>query len=366
MDKALEEVQALVTERMKLFSWVLMSQISALILLVKILVGRWCLTKRIELRQQQHQSRLGVLQILLLHPGPQERRLQGVPGRIVNQVEEEIQIASLPIEVGRRITWHHHPGLLLLYNMVRSGVQERVQPSPAESAWQDSKPGGRGNTNSQSTNGGWEKNYMAPPPRIAPPLQHGWKWGARAGAKGVPPSPAESLNEDIYDEEDKDMIEDSDDIYCDGFDSDESQKSHETRENNKLFKEFFDILDKLTLEETNSSIWQWHCPACQDGPGAINCYKGLQPLMAHAKTKGQTRVKLHREFAELLDEVLIRKGTSVIHVEGESNIKFEMRSYKDILVTPMKQMSEENQQLHLYKNRLDKNQRHTKGLVESL
>ena len=34
--------------------------------------------------------------------------------------------------------------------------------------------------------------------------------------------------------------------------------------------------------------------------------------MTHAKTKGSNRVKLHREFAELLDEELRRRGTSVI------------------------------------------------------
>jgi hypothetical protein len=35
-------------------------------------------------------------------------------------------------------------------------------------------------------------------------------------------------------------------------------------------------------------------------------------LITHAKTKGSKRVKLHRELAELLDEELSRRGTSVI------------------------------------------------------
>ncbi|MBA0690184.1 hypothetical protein Goari_007877, partial [Gossypium aridum] len=39
---------------------------------------------------------------------------------------------------------------------------------------------------------------------------------------------------------------------------------------------------------------------------------GLLPLVTHAKTKGSKRVKLHRELAELLDEELRRRGTSVI------------------------------------------------------
>nr|KYP69506.1 hypothetical protein KK1_008697 [Cajanus cajan] len=51
---------------------------------------------------------------------------------------------------------------------------------------------------------------------------------------------------------------------------------------------------------------------CQGGPGAIDWYRGLQPLMTHAKTKGSKRVKIHRELAILLDEELHRRGTSVI------------------------------------------------------
>ncbi|OMO61141.1 hypothetical protein COLO4_33528 [Corchorus olitorius] len=71
-------------------------------------------------------------------------------------------------------------------------------------------------------------------------------------------------------------------------------------------------LDKLSIEEINNPDRQWHCPACQGGPGAIDWYRGLQPLVTHAKTKGSKRVKLHRELAELLDEELRRRGTSVI------------------------------------------------------
>ncbi|KAI3984639.1 hypothetical protein MKX01_004002, partial [Papaver californicum] len=161
---------------------------------------------------------------------------------------------------------------------------------------------------------------MAPPAQIPPPLERGWQWGARDVQ--VQPYAVENVEDDIDDEDDEDMIEDSDDdIYSDVCDSDESQKSHETRKKNKQLKKFFDILDKLSLEETNSSMQQWHCPACQKGPGEIDWYNGLQPLMAHAKTKGSRRVKLHREFAEFLDEELRQKGTSVVPV-GEVHGKW--------------------------------------------
>ncbi|KAJ6422904.1 hypothetical protein OIU84_027811 [Salix udensis] len=135
-------------------------------------------------------------------------------------------------------------------------------------------PTGRGTARPQTFNRGVQSNYAAPQPVIRPPLEHGWS--------------------------------------CDDFDSDTSQQSHETRKSSRWFKKFFDSLDSLSIEEINEPARQWHCPACQGGPGAIDWYRGLQPLITHAKTKGAKRVKLHRELAELLDEELSRRGTSII------------------------------------------------------
>ncbi|KAI3851857.1 hypothetical protein MKW98_019856 [Papaver atlanticum] len=148
---------------------------------------------------------------------------------------------------------------------------------------------------------------------IPPPLPHGCQQGARDVQ--VQPNVLEKAKDDIDSEDDEDMNEYSDnDIFPDGSNSDESQKSHESCKNKKLFKKFFDILDKLSLDETNSSMRPWHCPACQNGPGEIDWFCGLQPLMTHAKTKVSKNAKLHRQFAELLDEELSRKGTSVVPV----------------------------------------------------
>ncbi|PPD70472.1 hypothetical protein GOBAR_DD32646 [Gossypium barbadense] len=132
---------------------------------------------------------------------------------------------------------------------------------------------GRGNSRPQIVNKSLDNHQVPSNPVIRPPLEHGWNWQSR---------------------------------------TDSSQKSHETRKKNRWFKKFFDSLDKLRVEEINDPARQWHCPACQGGPGAIDWYRGLQPLGTHAKTKGSKRVKLHRELAELLDEELRRRGTSVI------------------------------------------------------
>lgn len=35
-------------------------------------------------------------------------------------------------------------------------------------------------------------------------------------------------------------------------------------------------------------------------------------MMTHAKTKGSSRLKVHRELAELLEEELCQRGTSVV------------------------------------------------------
>ena len=184
------------------------------------------------------------------------------------------------------------------------------------------RPAGRGNGRPQIPTSGYESNNVASNPLIRPPLEHGWNWQSRAGSKqsksvdmeAAPESPVKN-NNDVDDEGEDgfDAMEDTDDdLMSDDYDSDTSQKSHETRKKSKWFNKFFKNLDGLTVEQINDPERQWHCPACQGGPGAIDWYRGLQPLMTHAKTKGSKRVKIHRELAELLDEELRRRGTSVI------------------------------------------------------
>ncbi|XP_065875051.1 protein SUPPRESSOR OF GENE SILENCING 3 [Euphorbia lathyris] len=185
----------------------------------------------------------------------------------------------------------------------------------------EKRPAGRGNNRPQSSN-----NSMAPVPAIRPPLEHGWNWQARAGAtaeKGpedgqqqdehFEDNKGNSAEDEDEDDDDADDMDDSDvELMSDGFDSDESVKSYETRKKNKWFKKLFESLDSLTVEQINEPARQWHCPACQGGPGAIDWYKGMQPLIAHAKTKRSKRVRLHRELAELLEEELHRRGTTVV------------------------------------------------------
>ncbi|KAK8530080.1 hypothetical protein V6N13_102958 [Hibiscus sabdariffa] len=117
------------------------------------------------------------------------------------------------------------------------------------------------------------------------------------------------LNE--YDNNDPDVVYDSDDFDDYGFDSDEEEKSHEARKKNKWFNSFFQRLEKLSVEEIISPVQQWHCPACQGGPGAIDWYRGVQPLLTHSMTKTTRRAKMHRVFAELLVEEMRRRGTFI-------------------------------------------------------
>ncbi|GMI92843.1 SUPPRESSOR OF GENE SILENCING 3 [Hibiscus trionum] len=195
---------------------------------------------------------------------------------------------------------------------------------------------GRGNPRPQMVKKSLDNNPMPHNPAIRPPLEHGWNWQSRPGSnisKGSQVSNGKDNEEDndgddIDDDSvDDDAFDDSDDeLLTDEFDSDSSQKSHETRKKNRWFKKLFETLDRLSIEEINDPERQWHCPACQGGPGAIDWYRGLQPLVTHAKTKGAKRVKLHRELAELLDEELRRRGTSVVPA-GEAYGKW--RGLKD-------------------------------------
>ncbi|CAJ1937665.1 unnamed protein product [Sphenostylis stenocarpa] len=189
------------------------------------------------------------------------------------------------------------------------------------------RPAGRGNARPQLNSSESESSNVTSSPLIQPPLEHGWNWQSRTGSKqpwGVDDNMVKDeitegspvKNDGSVDEEGEegfDAMEDTDDdVMSDDYESDTSQKSHEIRKKNKWFKAFFENLDSLSIETINEPERQWHCPACRGGPGAIDWYRGIQSLMTHAKAKGSKRVKIHREFAEILDEELRRRGTAVI------------------------------------------------------
>ncbi|KAF8087573.1 hypothetical protein N665_0578s0026 [Sinapis alba] len=179
-------------------------------------------------------------------------------------------------------------------------------------AWGTQVSAGRG----QAMNRGYGGT---PAPVTRPPLEGGWNWQSRAGSaqrtvtEEVPEVDDEDVDNVSEGEDDCDALDDDsdEDLASDDYDSDVSQQSHGTRKQSKWFKKFFDSLDSLSIEQINEPQRQWHCPACQNGPGAIDWYN-LQPLLAHARTKGARRVKLHRELAEVLDKDLQMRGASVI------------------------------------------------------
>ncbi|KAI7749376.1 hypothetical protein M8C21_000726 [Ambrosia artemisiifolia] len=131
----------------------------------------------------------------------------------------------------------------------------------------------------------------------------------------LPPLPGARANMAVlqrYEVEDhNDSYESDDELNYDEYDSDENPISHEVRKKNRWFADFFETLDSLTVDQINEPTRQWHCPACQDGPGAIDWYCSILALVAHAKTKGSKRVKIHRDLAEILEEDLRRKGATV-------------------------------------------------------
>ncbi|KAG5248521.1 protein SUPPRESSOR OF GENE SILENCING [Salix suchowensis] len=108
--------------------------------------------------------------------------------------------------------------------------------------------------------------------------------------------------------------DDDDFLFGSDSDLDASENSYDVLKKSKWFNAFFDDFDKLTVEEINSRARKWHCPACKGGPGAIDWYRGIDPLAYHAKTKKTRRVKLHRMFSEILDEEMHKKGGLVTPV----------------------------------------------------
>jgi len=60
----------------------------------------------------------------------------------------------------------------------------------------------------------------------------------------------------------------------------------------------------------------------------IEWFRGLQPLLTHAKTRRSKRVKLHRKLSKLLEEELRRRGTTVVQA-GEMLGKWNGVKEKD-------------------------------------
>ncbi|CAN6475416.1 unnamed protein product [Victoria cruziana] len=194
----------------------------------------------------------------------------------------------------------------------------------------------RGNVKAQTSNSGnsWQSNYMAPPPSIPPPLQNAWQRAKREG-QSVPTGnstiavetvglhPQEQLDQvgdsrpdteahpNVSSEEDVELNDSDYDLLSDEA-SDDNEIDDDNIKKSKWFKNFFESLESLTVEQINEPSRQWHCPACQEGPGATVWYKGMQPLVTHAKTKGTQRVKLHRKLADLLEKELVKRGASII------------------------------------------------------
>ncbi|KAF2301699.1 hypothetical protein GH714_028713 [Hevea brasiliensis] len=167
------------------------------------------------------------------------------------------------------------------------------------------------------------------------------------------------------DDSDSDALPDTDD-----YDSEASPRSPESCKKSKWFKKFLEGLEYLSTEEINDPARQWLCPSCQGVAGAIKWYLGLQTLMKHAKTKGSRRLRLHRELAQLLEEKLHGSLATSAALGGEAcgkpKLKYEMRSYEEMVVNGIRQMSEDNLQLPWLQNRVAEQQSHAKDLEESI
>lgn len=171
-----------------------------------------------------------------------------------------------------------------------------------------------------------------PSPAVPPALKNGWDWSARVASAhpkdNSPVADDDKASEHDAEDNELDFLDESDDdLQSDDFDSDVAEMSYEMRKKNPWFKQLFESLDSLTVTEINDPERQWHCPACKGGPGAIEWFTGLQSLMTHAKTKG-LRVKIHRELAELLEEELRQRGTSVVP-PGEVYGRWDGIEFKD-------------------------------------
>lgn len=200
----------------------------------------------------------------------------------------------------------------------RSGNGSLHPPENGRVQHSDHRPAARGSPRSLPQNKHTETKLQAPCPVMTAPLANGLQWVPKsrsssserddAPTSGSDPEMDNGEDYDSYDDDsDDDMVDDT----SGDFDSKAAEKNFETRKRHKLLKSIFELLEKLSVEQINEKTRQWHCPACKNVRGGVTWYKGLQPLMNHARTKGSKRVKLHRELAALLEEELYRTGVSM-------------------------------------------------------
>ncbi|CAM0883678.1 unnamed protein product [Alopecurus aequalis] len=221
---------------------------------------------------------------------------------------------------GRGVSWIKKPGQAAGRGQPVSSSSSNWNSNggssgPPRNNWavpSDRRPAARDNPRPPSqTNSRQPERQAVPNPVVAPPLASVWQQRPRLSG---PESSKVDVSSSSFDPEtDSSDVEDSsDDDMSDDDDSDASAKSFRTRKNNKWFKSFFEEINTLTVEQVLEPTKPWHCPACKNGPGAIDWFKGLQSLVTHASTKGSRRVKLHRELASLLEEEMSGRGTTVV------------------------------------------------------
>lgn len=223
---------------------------------------------------------------------------------------------SVPQYQGHR-PWGH-PNVVQKLGLQSNNASESAGSWPTLAA-EPRRPAGRSNATTAVVNQVGDGNQKLLLPVAAAPKTHVWNRtaGRNQNNQNIQTATTEDPISDGVENEDDDDVSDvdydfDDDMLSDEYDSDSTTKSHESRKKNRWFKELFECMDNLTVDQFSDPERRWHCPACKGGPGAIDWYRGLQPLITHAKTKGSSRVKLHRELAQLLDEELQRRGTSAI------------------------------------------------------
>ncbi|KAI3711850.1 hypothetical protein L1987_70399 [Smallanthus sonchifolius] len=214
----------------------------------------------------------------------------------------------------------------------------------------------------------------------------GWNWNSRPGnpwqsGNTVPNPQPFGVEEHVEDDNENEEIDESDDeLLSDEYDSDEIPKSHEERKKNPcgialLVRMVLVLLTGIaykgaTVNPAGESYGQWM--------GLNEVVKDKEivwpPMVVIMNTQleqDESDKWVGMGNQELLDYFGSYEAVRARHSygprghKGKSKLKFEMVSYQEKVVNQLKQMNEDNQQLHLYKNKVVKEQKHSKALEES-
>ncbi|MFQ6638312.1 hypothetical protein Gotur_016988, partial [Gossypium turneri] len=197
---------------------------------------------------------------------------------------------------------------------------------------------GRGNSRPQIVNKSLDNHQVPSNPVIRPPLEHGWNWQSKTkGSKRV------KLHRELAELLDEELRRRGTSVIPAGEAFGKWRGLKDDEKDHEIVWPPMVIIMNTRLQQDDND----------------KGHRGMSLLIFESTARGYLEAeRLHKYFAE--------QGTDREAWEHrKSKLKFEMRSYQEMVVNQIRQMSEANQELIFYKNKFAIQQRLKTALEES-